>query len=115
MVNENVKAGRAIAANLGSSETSIDQSLIAGANLLIAICDGSLRTGAAAEKASDAVGQVVSGLAALRNARENFVACHQALTIIRDAQGLSGSDLGCTLNKRTVRTARAKPALAAVA
>lgn len=116
MLNEKVKAGRAIATNLGTSEKSIDQSLIAGAKLLISICDGSLRTGAAAETASGAVAQVVSGLAALRDARENFVACHQALTTVRDDNGLGGSDLGCTGNKRTVRTARAaKPALAAVA
>ncbi|RYD52468.1 MAG: hypothetical protein EOP60_10350 [Sphingomonadales bacterium] len=116
MHNETIKAGRAIAAQLGTSETSIDHSLIAGANLLISICDGSLRTGAAAETASEAVARVVSGLAALRDARESFVACHQALTIVRDEGGLSGSDLGCTFNKRTVRTARAaKPALAAVA
>lgn len=113
MRNEKVKAGRAIAANLGSSETSIDQSLIAGANLLISICDGSLRTGAAAERASDAVTRVVSGLAALRDARESFVACHQALTTVRDQDGLNGSDLGCTGNKIAGRAV--KPALAAVA
>jgi len=113
MFNEKLKAARAIAVNLGTSEASIDQSLIAGANLLISICDGRLTTGAAAEQASDAVAQAVSGLASLRDARQNFVACHQALTIVRDDNDLRESDVGCTGNKPRAR--RAKPALAAVA
>ena len=113
MLNDKVKAGRAIATNLGTSEASIDQSLIAGANLLIAICDGRLRTGVAAEKASEAVDKVVEGLTALRDARDNFVACHQALSILRDAQGLRGDMLGCTPDK--LRGEIATPALAAVA
>ena len=112
MFNEKVKAARAIAVNLGTSEASIDQSLIAGAHLLISICDGRLTTGAAAEQASEAVAKAVSGLAALREARENFVACHQALTTLRDSYGLDGADIGCTGNKLA---RRAKPALAAVA
>ena len=113
MFNEKVKAGRAIAVNLATSETSIDQSLIAGAHLLISICDGRLRIGAAAELTSDAVAQAVTGLASLRDARENFVACHQAMTTVRDDYGLAGEDIGCTPVKRSAR--RTKPALAAVA
>lgn len=112
MFNQKLKSARAIATNLGSSEASIDQSLIAGANLLISICDGRLATGAAAEQASDAVAQAVSGLAALQEARESFVACHQALTVVRDAERMDGADIGCTGNKLS---RRAKPALAAVA
>ncbi|MES2987065.1 MAG: hypothetical protein V4808_04090 [Pseudomonadota bacterium] len=114
MLNEKVKAGRAIATNLGTSESSIDQSLIAGANLLIAICDGRLRTGTAAENISAAVGQAVQGLTALNDARDNFVACHQALALLRDANGLRGDMLGCTPDK--FRAAKKdKPALAVVA
>ncbi|WP_066800898.1 hypothetical protein [Sphingomonas soli] len=113
MPNQKLKSARAIAVNLGVSEASIDQSLIAGANLLISICDGRLTTGAAAEQASDAVAQAVSGLAALREARESFVACHQALTVVRDDHGLGEADVGCTGNKPRAR--RAKPILAAVA
>ncbi|RYY24392.1 MAG: hypothetical protein EOP62_16915 [Sphingomonadales bacterium] len=113
MFNDDLKAARAIATNLGTSEDSIDQSLIAGAQLLISICDGRMRIGAAAEKASEAVDQAVIGLAALRDARENFVACHQALTTVRDDLGMDGADIGCTFNKRQARAP--KPALAAVA
>jgi hypothetical protein len=112
MLNEKVKAARTIAVKLGSSEAAIDQSMIAGAHLLISICDGRLTTGAAAEQASDAVARAVSGLAALRDARESFVACHQALTMVRDSYGMDGADIGCTADKARVR---AKPALAAVA
>lgn len=112
MFNEKLKAARVVASNLGTSETAIDQSLIAGAHLLISICDGRLTTGAAAEQASDAVAQAVSGLTALREARENFVACHQALTTVRDAWNLDGDYVGCTGNKLARRS---KPALASVA
>jgi hypothetical protein len=113
MLNDKLKAARGIATNLGTSEASIDQSLIAGANLLIAICDGRLRTGVAAENATAAVGKAVEGLAALREARDNFVACHQALAILRDAQGLRGDMVGCTPDKPKGEVAL--PALAAVA
>jgi hypothetical protein len=113
MLNDKLKAARGIATNLGTSETSIDQSLIAGANLLIAICDGRLRTGVAAENASEAVAKAVDGLTALRDARDNFVACHQALAILRDAQGLRGDMVGCTPDKPKGEVAL--PALAAVA
>ncbi len=113
MFREKVKAARTIATKLGSSEVSIDQSMIAGAHLLISICDGRLATGAAAEQASDAVARAVSGLAALRDARESFVACHQALTMVRDFYGLAGDDIGCDPVKRSARAA--KPTLAAVA
>ncbi|MBX3566102.1 MAG: hypothetical protein KF730_16195 [Sphingomonas sp.] len=99
MLNDKLKAARGIATSLGTSETSVDQSLIAGANLLISICDGRLRTGVAAENASDAVSKAVQGLTALNDARDNFVACHQALAILRDAQGLRGDMVGCTPDK----------------
>ena len=113
MLNDKVKAGRAIATNLGTSEASIDQSLIAGANLLIAICDGRLRTGVAAENTSAAVAKAVEGLTALRDARDNFVACHQALAMLRDAQGLRADMIGCTPDK--LRGQESTPALAVVA
>jgi hypothetical protein len=55
----------------------------------------------------------VDGLTALRDARDNFVACHQALAILRDAQGLRGDMVGCTPDKPKGEVAL--PALAAVA
>ena len=113
MLNDKLKAARGIATNLGTSEASIDQSLIAGANLLISICDGRLRSGVAAETASEAVGKAVQGLTALNDARDQFVACHQALAILRDANGLRGDMVGCTPDKPKGEVAL--PALAAVA
>lgn len=104
-----VKAGRAIAANLGKSEASVDTSMIAGAELLIAICTGRLESGVAAEKASVAVTEAVTGLAALSTARESFVACHQSLATLRDEQGLDGDYLGCTPDKLLARAKKASP------
>lgn len=112
MLNDKLSAGRKIAKSLGSSEAAIDQSLIAGAELLISICDGRLKTGAAAGNASRAVITALSGLDSLGKARENFVACHEALAELRDRAGLSPTMVGCTPDK--FRYDGESPPLAAV-
>lgn len=99
MPSKKLIAARNIAKSLRPSEDSLDASILHNAQLVISIVEARLETGVAAEVGHDAFMSASAGLSALSEARDHLVACHQQLAATRDTQGLSPSDVGCTLSK----------------
>jgi hypothetical protein len=97
MRSTKLTAARNIAKALRPSEDMIDTSIVRNAELVIAIVEGRLQSGVAAEVGHDAFMSATAGLAALREAREHVVTCHKQLTAVRDAQALDPGQVGCTL------------------
>ena len=110
-----IQAGRQIAKTLLPSENAIDTSIVAGANLLIAIVQGRLDAGVAAEVGHDAYLSAAAGIAALTDARNHVITCHQHLAATRESMQFSEQDLGCSITKlrstAAVETAIVEPAV----
>jgi hypothetical protein len=96
MRSNKLSAARNIAKALRPSEDTIDTSIVRNAQLVISIVEGRLQSGVAAEVGHDAFMSASAGLAALAEARNHVVTCHQQLTSVRDTQGFDESQVGCT-------------------
>lgn len=107
-----IRSARAIARALGPAENSIDTSIVESARLIIAIIEGRQDTGVAPEVGHDAFLTATQSLMSLRTARSLAIRCHRQLTTVRDAMGMTGDGVGCTVTKG--RSA-ATPALEAAA
>ena len=108
MTSKKLAAARNIAKALSPSEDTIDSSILRNAQLVIAIVEGRLEAGVPPEVGHDAFMSASAGLAALRDARDHLVSCHQQLAATRDAQGLDPVSVGCTLDKLTKPAASAE-------
>jgi hypothetical protein len=94
-------AARKIMRALRPAEDHIDSAIVASTDLIGSIIRGRMESGVALELGHDAAQRAANSLARLFEAREEAIRCHEGLAVTRDAQGLSGSDVGCLPDKLT--------------
>ena len=100
---------RRIMRALVPAEDEIDSAIIANTDLINSIVRGRKEMGVALEVGHDAALLAANSLARLFEARDEALRCHQRLAVTRDALGLDGSDVGCSVGKLSgaIRKARA--------